>query len=97
MAFRIVLELWSLYLNLVLYCRFCIGCYLLVYNIVHFWDPYLLPTPLPPDYERLLELREEVLDMDCRQRQLEAELATMPEEPFDSDPPGSEVSSTSSV
>jgi len=71
MTFRLVLELWCLYQTLVLYCCFCIGCLFFGYYIV----PFLLPTSLPPDYERLLELWEEVLNMDHRQRKLEAKLA----------------------
>jgi len=85
MAFRVLLELWSLYQTAHLYRRFCLCCLLIGYYVV----PYLLPISLPPAYERLLELREEVLDMDLHQCQLEAELATMPEGTSDSEPQAS--------
>jgi len=55
-----------------------------------------MPASLPPAYEHLLELREEILDMDRQERQLEAELASMPEDPSDSGSRGSGVDSTSS-
>jgi len=47
-------------------------------------------TPLSPDYDRLLELQEEVWDMDRQQRQLEAELASLSEDPLDPDSSGSD-------
>jgi len=92
MAFRLLSELWCLYQTAVLYRRFYLCCLLIGYYLV----PYLLPTSLPPAYERLLELGEEVLDTDRRQLQLEAELAAMPKDTSDSDPHGSGVGSTSS-
>jgi len=38
--------------------------FLLGYGVVHLLTPFLLQPDIPPDNERLLELREEVLDLD---------------------------------
>jgi len=90
MVLRVLLKLWFLYLTLDLYHRFCVGCCLLGYQAVRLLIPYIVSTPLSPAYDRLLELREEVLDMDRQERQLKAELASLPEDPLDSDSSGSD-------
>lgn len=93
MAFRFLLELWCLYQTALLYRRFCLCCLLIGYYVV----PYLLPISLPPalPYERMLELQEEILDMHLRQRQLEAELAAMPEPGTSNSEPQASTSSDS--
>jgi len=91
MVVSFLLKFWCLYQIVLMYRRFCYYCLLIGYQFV----PYLVPDTLSPTYERLLELREEVLDMDLRERQLEAELAALPEDLPDSDPPESEVSLSS--
>jgi len=86
MVVSFLLKLWSLYQIVLLYRRFCYLCLLIGYQFV----PYLVPATFPSNYERLLELREEILDTDRLERQLEAELAALPE-----DPPESEASLSS--
>lgn len=65
MEAQFLLKLWLLTRAIYSYRRFCIGCYFFGYLIVHYYASYLLQTALPADYERLLELREEVLDLDA--------------------------------
>jgi len=51
---------------------------------VFFYAPYLVQPALPPDYEHLLELQEEVLDLNHLANHLERELMVMPIDPSDS-------------
>jgi len=47
---------------------------------VHYYAPYLVQTALPSDYEHLLELQEEVLDLDLLAKCLEEELLVKPDD-----------------
>jgi len=90
MALRFLLKIWLFYLALKLYRHFCVLCCLLGFRVLRLCVPFLISRPYRLEYERLLELREEVLDMDRQERQLEAELASMPEDPSGSESPESE-------
>jgi len=57
---------------------------------VHYYASYLVQPTLPADYERLLELCEEVLDLNLRTHHLEEELSAL-----SVDPSGSEADSAS--
>lgn len=62
--------------------------------MIHICVPLLVSTHHPAPYERILELREEFLDMDLQQHRLEAELASLPgeiAEPDSSDSEGHET------
>jgi len=96
MTLRALLKIWFLYLALDLYCHFCVGCCLLGYRVIHLCILYLVSPPLSPDYDGLLELQEEVRDMDRQQRQLEAKLASLPEDPLSPDSPSSDAYGPSS-
>jgi len=70
------LYVWQLYLLVRLHYLLRPYFYYLGYHNY----PFLIQTVRPPDLERLVELREEVLDLDRRERQLEFELANLPPE-----------------
>jgi len=74
-----------LYLVIDLHHHYCTKCYLLRYEVVFFYAPYLVQPALPSDYEHLLELQEEVLDLKHLANHLECKLMVMPIDPSDSE------------
>jgi len=80
MALHILFKLWLLYVTLDLFQQFCALCINLGYRVLHNYVQQLISTSRSAQYERLLELREEVSDMDQYQRRLEAELDTLPDQ-----------------
>jgi len=78
MVFQYFLKLWHLYLVGCL--AFWIRCFLLGYDIISIISPHFFQPDLPPDFEQLLELREELLDLDLREALQECELELLPME-----------------
>lgn len=91
MALPILFKLWLLYLALDLFHHYCALCCNLGYQVVRVCVQQLMATRRQRQHERLLELREEVLDMDLQQRRLEAELEALPEELSDSSDPDESI------
>jgi len=92
MALPILFKLWLLYVALDLFRHYCALCCILGYQVLRICVQQIMTTHRQTQYERLLELREEVFDMDLQQRRLEAELEALPEEENmtdSSDPDGS--------
>jgi len=80
MALHILLKLWLLYVTLDLFQQFCALCSHLGYHVLHNHVQHSISTSRLAQYDRLLEMREEVSDMDQYQRRLEAELDALPDQ-----------------
>jgi len=52
--------------------------FLLGYDIISLISPHLFQPDLPPEYEQLLELHEELLNLDLCKALLERELENLP-------------------
>jgi len=61
-----------------------IQCFLLGYNVICLYIPYLFQPDLPLWHERILELHEEILDLNQREAHLEHDFEDLPLEIFTS-------------
>jgi len=84
-----LLRFWLLYIWADILRRFCESCFLLGFGAIYFLTPRLLQSNRPPNFERLIELREEMADLDLLTARLESELASVPEALYSSDSEGS--------